>query len=221
MQAQGTQGAVGISGRLGIKVYRMETPGKRWEIFKWRVRNFFAYRIFEYPLEMALIVCWLLRLVVRGLNMPMHGRLFLKVIKANGEVWDYGHIGCHLVTTVGKGFITDAWQNSVELENMKYHGIGTGTTAAAAGDTALETETTTSLNPNDTRATGSLTEGASANIFRTVGTNAVDNTVACTEWGLLSQAATGGGVLFDRQVFSAVNLASGDSIQTTYDLTHS
>jgi hypothetical protein len=40
-----------------------------------------------------------------------------------------------------------------------------------------------------------------------------------TEWGLLSQAATGGGSLFDRQVFSALNLANGDSLQTTYDLT--
>ena len=68
-------------------------------------------------------------------------------------------------------------------------------------------------------ATGSLTEGAGANVFRTVGTNTVDSAAAVTEWGLLSQAATGGGSLFDRQVFSALNLASGDSLQTTYDLT--
>ena len=46
-----------------------------------------------------------------------------------------------------------------------------------------------------------------------------DNTAAITAWGLLSQAATGGGTLFDRQVFSAINVASGDSIQFTYDLT--
>jgi hypothetical protein len=101
---------------------------------------------------------------------------------------------------------------------MKFHGIGTGTTAAAAGDTALQTESTTALNPDSTRATGSLTNNG-AQVFRTVGTNTVDATAAITEWGLLSQAATGGGTLFDRQVFSALNLASGDSLQTTYDLT--
>ena len=32
------------------------------------------------------------------------------------------------------------------------------------------------------KATGSLTEGAGANVFRTVGTNTVDNTAAVTEW---------------------------------------
>lgn len=43
--------------------------------------------------------------------------------------------------------------------------------------------------------------------------------VAITEHGIFSQAATGGGVLLDRSVFSVVNLASGDSLQATYDLT--
>ena len=46
-----------------------------------------------------------------------------------------------------------------------------------------------------------------------------DATAAITEWGLFSQAATGGGVLWSRIVFAALNVASGDSIQFTYDLT--
>jgi hypothetical protein len=125
----------------------------------------------------------------------------------------------NLIVNAGENFLVDAWQNSVELEIMKYHGIGTGTTAAAEANTALETELTTQYNPDNTRATGSLTEGASTNIFRTVGTNTVDASAAITEWGLLSQAATGGGTLWSRVVFSAINLANGDSLQTTYDLT--
>jgi hypothetical protein len=38
---------------------------------------------------------------------------------------------------------------------------------------------------------------------------------------VLSQAATGGGVLLDRFVFSAINLvgANGDGLQTTVNLT--
>jgi hypothetical protein len=43
--------------------------------------------------------------------------------------------------------------------------------------------------------------------------------MVCTEHGILSQAATGGGVLLDRSVFVAINLGNGDGPQTTYRLT--
>jgi len=125
----------------------------------------------------------------------------------------------NLIVNTGENFLVDAWQNIVELEIMKYHGIGTSTTSAGETDTGCLTELTTQYNPDNTRATGSLTEGASTNIFRTVGTNTVDATVAIMEWCLESQAATGGGTMWSRVVFSAVNLSSGDSLQSTYDLT--
>jgi hypothetical protein len=115
--------------------------------------------------------------------------------------------------------VIDAWQNTVELEIMKYHGIGTGTTAEAAADTTLVTETTTGLNPDSTRATGTTAEGASSNIFSTVGTNTVDASLAITEHGLFSQASTAGGTLFDRSVFSAINMVSADQLETTYQWT--
>jgi hypothetical protein len=159
-------------------------------------------------------------LAARALRLPtFYGSLYLTHIHADGEVVELGLASMRVVTTTGVGFITDGFQNLVELENMKYHGIGTGTNAEASGDTALQTELTTEYNPNSTRATGTTTEGASANIYRTVGTNTVDASAAVTEHGILSQAATGGGVLLDRSVFSVVNLASGDSLQSTYDYT--
>jgi hypothetical protein len=141
-----------------------------------------------------------------------------KYIKHNGEEHDLGVLSNRVVTSVGVGYIVDAWQNIVELENMKYHGVGTGGTAEASGDTALVTESTTALNPDSTRATGSLTESA-ANAFQTVGTVTFDGSAAITEHGIFSQAATGGGVLFDRSLFSAINVVSGDSIQFTYTVT--
>jgi hypothetical protein len=131
-----------------------------------------------------------------------------------------GLASLRVVTTTGVNFMVDAFQNSVELEILKYHGMGTGTGSEAAGDTALGTELTTEYNPDSTRATGSLGEGASANIYRTVGTNTIDSgTPAVTEHGVLSQAATGGGTLLDRSKFAADNLVSGDGIQFTYDFT--
>ena len=129
----------------------------------------------------------------------------------------YGVASFRVVTTAGVNFIVDAFQDSVEMEIMRYHGIGSDNTAEAVGDTALNTEFTTELNPNSTRATGSLTEGGSANVYRTVGTNTVDSGVTVEEHGILSQAATGGGTLFDRSLTGSIALSNGDSIQSTYD----
>lgn len=128
-----------------------------------------------------------------------------------------GLASMRVVTTAGVNFLVDAFQNTTELENFIYHGIGTGTTAENVSDTALETELTTQYIVNSTRATGSATEGASANIFRSVGTNTVDASVAITEHAMMSQAATGGGTAWDRTVFSANNLTNGESLQSTYD----
>lgn len=153
-----------------------------------------------------------------AVNTPLHEL----AAAFGGHVTNYGVLSRRVVTTAGVNFMVDAFQNTTELENLKFHAFGTGTNAEASADTALQTELTTQYNPDSTRPTGSLTEGASANIFRTVGTLTPDagGTIAVTEHGVMSQAATGGGTLLDRSVFSAVNIvASADSLQTTYDLT--
>lgn len=159
-------------------------------------------------------------IAARKLGVPsLFGSLYLRKFDARENVWhDLGLASLRVVTDTGVAFLVDAFQNLVELENMKFHGTGTGTTAEAQTQSALVTEATTSLNPDSTRATGTTTE-TSANIYQTVATNTYDATVAITEHGIFSQAATGGGVMLDRSVFSAVNLVSGDSLQTDYRLT--
>lgn len=188
--------------------------GLPWAMFVWRLRNFPNIWRGLWRITLA-----------RLLKIPhFYGRLaVVKIDGKTGALIDYGIASLRVVTTVGVGYIVDAFQNSVEMENQKFHALGTGTNAEASGDTALQTELTTEYTGN-VRATGTTTEGASANIYRTVGTNTLDSgTPAVTEHGILSQAATGGGVLLDRSVFSAINLvgANGDGLQTTYDLTFS
>ncbi len=131
---------------------------------------------------------------------------------------DLGLLGTKVVTTAGVGFIVDAFQNLVEAENMKYHALGTGSGAESAADTALGTELTTEYTGN-VRATGTTTEGASANIYRTVGSNLLDGTpgAALREHGVFS--ANAAGVLLDRTVYAAVTLVSGDTFASTYELT--
>jgi hypothetical protein len=157
----------------------------------------------------------------RAIGLPhFYGSLYGKVFRGDGSIEDLGLMGLRVVTTAGVGYIVDAFQNIVEPENMKFHGFGTGGTAEASADTALVTELTTQYATDNTRPTGTTVEGASGNIYRTVATLAPDANVAITEHGVFSQAATGGGVLLDRTLFSVVNLvASVDSLQVTYELT--
>lgn len=156
--------------------------------------------------------------VARALRLPhFYGQLWLSVVRADGEVLDLGLASMRVVTTAGVNFIVDAFQNTTEVETFKYHGLGTGAGAEAVGDTALATELTTQYAVDSTRPTGTTTEGASANVYRSVATNTVDGSAAVTEHGIFSAASAG--TLLDRSLFSVVNLSSGDSLVTTYDLT--
>jgi len=162
-------------------------------------------------------------IAAQRLGIPTHyGALFGTLYRGSGEVVHLGLMSLRVVTDAGVGYIVDAFQNTVELENMKYHGYGTGSTAEAAGDTALVTELTTEYATDNVRPTGTTIEGATANIFRTVATLSPNSggTIALREHGVFSQAAVAGGVMLDRTVYAVVNVtASADSLQTTYDFT--
>lgn len=194
-----------------IAYWGLPRPGLSLEVNRWRAAN--ARNLWRGVRRV---------LTARALGLSnLYGSLYLTHIKADGRVVELGLASMRVVTTAGVNYLVDAFQGTVEPEVLKYHGIGTGSTAEAAADTALVTESTTALNPDNTRATGSLTEGASANIYRTVGTITADASIAAVEHGIFSQAATGGGTLWDRSVFSVVTLASADSLQATYDATFS
>ncbi len=159
--------------------------------------------------------------VAHVFRVPTHfGALYLDIVHADGSRTPMGLASMRVVTDAGVAYIVDAFQNSVELENMKYHGFGTGTTAESAAQTGLITELTTEYVSDSVRPTGSQTENG-ANIYRTVGTLDPDSDVTITEHGIFSQAATGGGTMLDRSKFTGVALtgSTGDSLQATYDFT--
>jgi hypothetical protein len=142
----------------------------------------------------------------------MTAELKIRLLKANGAVIDYGTVGHRVVTTAFVDYMVDQMQTETSTwGDFKYHDSGVGTTAAAIGDTDMETT------DGESRATGTQTEGASANIYRSVGTISYTTTKAITEHGLFNN--TTGATLLDRTVFSAINVTNGDSIQFTYDLT--
>ena len=149
----------------------------------------------------------------------LQSSLSLVIVRRDGLREALGIVGNKVITDAGVGFLVDAWQNLVELENMKYHALGTGTTAEAASGAgaAMVTELTTEYTGN-VRATGTTTE-ASALVFQTVATNTLDGTpgAALREHGLMS--ANAAGVCWDRTLFDAITLISGEGLQSTYNMT--
>jgi hypothetical protein len=148
-----------------------------------------------------------------------YGVLDAVVLRKDGSEVDLGCLGKRVVTTAFVNYLRDDLANAAggaDVSTFKYHGCGTGTTAEAIGDTALVTECTTALNPDSTRAVGTQVNSTTKQ-YQSVGTLTFDATAAVAEHGLFSAASAG--TLMDRTVFTAINVASGDSIQFTYTLT--
>ncbi|MHB1350123.1 MAG: hypothetical protein ACYCYR_09645 [Desulfobulbaceae bacterium] len=118
----------------------------------------------------------------------------------------------NLVVTTGKNHIADQLADQGEAA-MSHMAIGTGTTAAAAGDTALQTEL-------DRNALTSVAQGSGAEankVTYTADWAAGDGTGAITEAGIFNSAAAG--VMLCRTVFPVKTKGAADSLTMTWVLT--
>jgi len=211
-------GDMRFKGDLDLKVF---SPNK---VTNPKLRDMLRFWLRWDYLIPLFMVKWFIPLT-RKLRMPtlmMYSELEIRKWDGQTGEWiDYGVVARRVITNAGVTFLRDDWNASAQVyANMNFHGIGTGVGAENVTDTALGTESTTALNPNSTRATGTRSTPAS-NQWRSVGTLTCDADIACTEHGIFDQAATGGGTLWDRSVFAAINLvgANPDSIQCTYTCT--
>ena len=196
------------AGSLAVRKIKAQGPGLMWHLRN-RIRWGFIWGFIAY--HMAFLCARVLGFT------SVVSKLDLMVIKANGRRIHYGTVGYRVVTTAGVNAMATAFITPASPGNFYYHGIGHTNTAEAVGDTTLAAEETTAYNPDSTRATGTHVQGASANIYQSVATNTVDGAVSCVEHGIFSAASSG--TLLDRTVFSTVTLASGDGLQSTYNLT--
>lgn len=134
-------------------------------------------------------------------NLKMKGRL---QVSLNGEVVrDIDN----LVVTAGKAYVADRMKNNSSV--MSHMGIGSGNTAAAAGNTALGSQL----------GRVSLTSSTvSSNVITYVASFAAGTgTGAVTEAGILN--ASSNGTMLCRTVFSVVNKGSADSMTITWTVT--
>ena len=113
----------------------------------------------------------------------------------------------NLVVTDGKKWVADRMNDANTV--MSHMAVGTGTTAAAAGDTTLDTEedrnalTSTTVTDNEVAYVCSWASG--------------DATASLTEAGLFD--ASSGGDMLARTVFSVVNKGASDSLTITWTIT--
>jgi hypothetical protein len=136
--------------------------------------------------------------------------------------WANSKIVANGVTDAGKAGVASRINGSGAAAAFTAIGVGTGTTAFNAADTALETEKKadgTAASGVHALATASVTASrvtttVTNDTAQLVGTISFTATLAVTESGVFN--ADTNGTLLCRQTFTAVNVVSGDSLQVTW-----
>lgn len=131
----------------------------------------------------------------------------------DGVIISDGLVSCQLVTTAFANYLVDSLQNSTTspMDVFRYHAVGTGGTSESNTQTALVTEI-------ESRENGTLEEGATSNIFKSVATITFTGTHSVSEHGLFSAASLG--TMLDRALLTPVDEVQAlDEIEYTYQLT--
>ena len=139
-------------------------------------------------------------------NSKATGTLTVEIKNDKGVVIETREVK-NLVVDDGLEYIADRMKNNSTV--MSHMAIGTGSTAAAASDTALGTEAAR-------QALTSTTVTANA-VAYVASFGAGTGTGAITEAGILN--ANSGGTLLCRTVFSVVNKGASDSMTITWTVT--
>lgn len=152
-------------------------------------------------------------------EITLSGRVDWVLRDSEGNIKDARYDVPNLITNVGKAFVADlllADVGSAAPTVFDYIAIGTGTNAAAATDTTLQTEITTNggarAAATGTRVTTTVTNDTAQLVLTFTFTGAF----AVTESGVFNDVTTG--TMLCRQVFSAINVASSDSLQVTWKI---
>lgn len=140
-----------------------------------------------------------------------NGTLFIELRDENGNVKE--QFEKNLVVNTGLAFIASRMRDATAAA-MSHMAIGSGTAAAAAGNTALGTE----LGRVALTSTTIVTTTATNDSIQYVATfNAGTGTGAITEAGLFNAAS--GGTMLSRTVFPVINKGESDTLTITWKIT--
>jgi len=120
----------------------------------------------------------------------------------------------NLITNAGAAGVASRINGDGSEAVFTYIAVGTGTTAANVTNTTLETELATSGLSRAAATASRVTTDVTNDTAQLVKSFTVTGTAAVTESGVLNAASSG--TLLARQVFSAINVVNGDSLQITW-----
>jgi hypothetical protein len=140
-------------------------------------------------------------------SVVLTGALKIVLADAQGNIKDEREVP-NLVVTVGKNYIASRMIGTTD-NIMSHMAIGTGTTAAAVGNTALVTEVGRVALSSNVRTNNAIAYVAS--FAPGTGTGAI------TEAGIFNAASAG--TLLCRTVFSVINKGAADTLGITWTVT--
>lgn len=150
---------------------------------------------------------WLGKIIRKTLGVDLQGISFL------GR-WTDRLVFNNLVVNAGLAGMASRCNGSGGESAFTYLAVGTGTTAPAAGNTALETEIVDSGLARASATVSRVTTSVTNDTAQLDKTWNVTGTKAVTEAGAFNAASNG--TMLGRQTFSAVNVANGDTLQVIY-----
>ncbi len=141
-------------------------------------------------------------------SLKLKGRVALELKDAEGNIKETREID-NLVVDAGLDFIASRMEGTTS-NVMSHMGLGSRTTAAAAGDTDLESLLGSREALDSTTVTDNVITYVSA-------FEAGDATGAVTEAGIFN--ASTAGTMLCRTVFDVVNKAADDTLQISWSIT--
>lgn len=139
----------------------------------------------------------------------MTGNLKLVLTDEHGNIKQEEEVK-NLVVTVGKNYIASRMKDATATA-MTHMEVGTGTTAAAVGDTTLQTAVASS------RVTLTSTTVTTNSVAYVATFPAGTGTGALTEAGIFNAASAG--TMLCRTVFSVINKGAADTLGITWTVT--
>lgn len=144
-------------------------------------------------------------------DLTLKGRLDIVVTAQDGTVKQRESVK-NLVVTTGKNFVASRMAGT-SASVMSHMAIGTGSTAAASGDTTLGSEsarvalTSTTATDNDVVYVATFSAGTPS------------SSAAITEAAILN--ASSGGTMLCRTVFAQINKGTSDSLSISWTVSAS
>jgi len=138
----------------------------------------------------------------------LKGKMSARLTHEDGSFEDFEKD--NIIVTVGYDYICNVIGLASQPAAMGYIAVGTGVTAPASADTALQTELV--------RQAATYAHTAGTKVFTLSTTFAAGvGTGALTESGVFN--ASSAGVMFDHVTFSVINKAASDTLTQTFTFT--